>query len=190
MFVPGYGRTYDEGNTDRFPVDVDGFIDLCTFFPYLGSKISADCTDDADIDRSTTASAKKSRERDEEAAVRVVRVIHPTLRHRALAAQRGVAREVGVFHQGNRARHGPNDKVHHVEESHQHVRAREAVRFARDQELHRRERTTLTGPRCTDAPQQASSVTLNGLGVQVQGRQERARAQYAAHIRRLDEPAP
>ena len=35
-------------------------------------------------------------ERDEEAVVRVVRVIHPTLRLRALAAQRGVAREVGV----------------------------------------------------------------------------------------------
>jgi len=49
MFVPGYGRTYDEGNTDRFPVDGDGFIDFWTIFPYLGSKISSDCTDDADI---------------------------------------------------------------------------------------------------------------------------------------------
>ena len=55
--------------------------------------------------------------------------------------------------------------------------------------LHRRERTALTGPRCTDVPQQAASATLNGLGVQAKGHQERAHAQYAAHLRRLDEPA-
>ena len=98
MFGPGYGRTYDEGNTDRLQVDGDGFIDFCAIFPYLGSKISSDCTDDADI---------------------------------------GVAREVGVVPQEKRARHGPNDHVHDVEESHLRVRAREAVRFARDQEFHR-----------------------------------------------------
>jgi len=50
MFVPGYGRTYDEGNTDRFSVDGDGFIHFCTIFPYLGAKISSNCIDDADID--------------------------------------------------------------------------------------------------------------------------------------------
>jgi len=58
MFVPGYGRTYDEGNTDRFPVDGDGFIDFCTIFPYLGSKISSDCTDDADIDNRIVQASK------------------------------------------------------------------------------------------------------------------------------------
>ena len=56
--------------------------------------------------------------------------------------------------------------------------------------LHRRERTALAGPRCTDVPQQAALATLNGLGVQAKGHQERAHAQYAAHLRRLDEPAP
>ena len=58
MFVPGYGRTYDEGNTDRFPVDGDGFIDFYTIFPYLGSKISSDSTDDADIDNRIVQASK------------------------------------------------------------------------------------------------------------------------------------
>ena len=58
MFVPGYGRTYDEGNKDRFSEDGDGFIDSCTIFPYLGSKISSDCTDDADIDNRIVQASK------------------------------------------------------------------------------------------------------------------------------------
>jgi len=55
MFVKGYGRTHEEGNTDSFPVYGDGFIDFCTIFPYLGSKISSDCTVDADVDNRITS---------------------------------------------------------------------------------------------------------------------------------------
>jgi len=49
----------DEGNTDRFPVDGDGFIDFCAIFPYLDSKISSDCADDADIDNRICVQASK-----------------------------------------------------------------------------------------------------------------------------------
>jgi len=58
MFVPGYGRTYDEDDTDRFPVDGESFIDFCTIFPYLGSKISSDYTDEADIDNRIVQASK------------------------------------------------------------------------------------------------------------------------------------
>ena len=46
---------------------------------------------------------------DETAAVRVVRVIHPALRQRAMAAQHGVTPETGELPQEERARHGRHD---------------------------------------------------------------------------------
>jgi len=85
-------------------VDGDGFIDLCTIFPYLGSKISSDCTDDADIDNRIMQASKMfsylrkkvlRSKRITNATKKLLYesyVIHPTLRQRALAAQRGVAR--------------------------------------------------------------------------------------------------
>ena len=49
LYVPGYGHRYIDGNTTRFTFhtsDGDGFIDFCTVFPYIGSKISsAECSD-------------------------------------------------------------------------------------------------------------------------------------------------
>ena len=49
---------------------------------------------------------------DETAAVRVVRVIHPALRQRAMAAQHGITPEIGELSQEVRARHGRHDQVH------------------------------------------------------------------------------
>ena len=58
MFIPGFGREYEDGDTSRYSVDGDGFIDFTKTFPYLGSKISSDCTDDADIDNRIAQASK------------------------------------------------------------------------------------------------------------------------------------
>ena len=165
MFVPGYGRTYDEGNTDRFPVDGDGFIDFCIIFPNLGSKISSDCTDDADIDNRIAQASKMFGYVRKKLLYGSPYVCYPSYssaassggstRRRSRSWSRSRGKMCAPWPERQRTSRG---------RSHQRVRAREAVWFARDQELHRRERTTLARPRCTDAPQQAASATLNGLG--------------------------
>ena len=64
----------------------------------------------------------------EAAAVRVVPVVHHALRQRALAAQRGVARETGEVPQAElRALHGRHELVHYVEAPYQRVQARAEI---------------------------------------------------------------
>jgi hypothetical protein len=58
MFIPGHGRHYEEADTSRFFVEEDGFVDFTTSFSYLGSKITSDCKDDADIDHRIIQASK------------------------------------------------------------------------------------------------------------------------------------
>jgi len=58
LFLPGNGRKYEDGDTSRFAVDTDGFIDFTKEFKYLGSIISSDGTDDADIDNRINQASK------------------------------------------------------------------------------------------------------------------------------------
>ena len=58
MFIPGYGRQHSDGDTSRYTVNGTGFIDFTTIFPYLGSKITSDCKDDADIDNRIIQASK------------------------------------------------------------------------------------------------------------------------------------
>ena len=58
MFIPGYGHEYESGDTSRYLVNGDGFIDFCKVFTYLGSKISCDGTDDADINHRIVQASK------------------------------------------------------------------------------------------------------------------------------------
>ena len=42
---------YEDGNTERFAVDGDGFVEFTREFKYLGSIISSELTSDADVDK-------------------------------------------------------------------------------------------------------------------------------------------
>ena len=41
----------EDGNTERFAVDGDGFVEFTREFKYLGSIISSELTSDADVDK-------------------------------------------------------------------------------------------------------------------------------------------
>ena len=49
MFLPRPGRSYDDGDTGRFRVDGDGFIEFATKFKYLGSYITPNLTVAEDV---------------------------------------------------------------------------------------------------------------------------------------------
>ena len=51
MFCPRPRRAYEDGNTERFAVDGDGFVEFTREFKYLGSIISSELTSDADVDK-------------------------------------------------------------------------------------------------------------------------------------------
>jgi hypothetical protein len=62
MFVPKPGQPYSAGDTTRYPLDGDGFIDFVKKFKYLGSIITPDLSATADIDnRIKSASAAFAR---------------------------------------------------------------------------------------------------------------------------------